>query len=101
MNGAHVAGGAIGTLVGAIVAPLLARYGVHVTDSTAALIGVAAVTLGAGVGHVASSQGLWPALKRVFVGPENPSRVTEAPVQVTKPAVAPVASATLPEPPAA
>lgn len=101
MNEAHVAGGAFGTLLGAIVAPLLAKYGVHVTDSTASLIGVAAVAFGVGLGHVISHQGIWPAIKRVFVGPEKPSKASDSSVQVTKPAVAPVAPAGLLEPPAA
>lgn len=101
MNGAHVTGGAIGTLLGAIVAPLLARYGVHVTDSTASLIGVAAVAFGVGLGHVVSSEGIWPAIKRVFVGPEKPVKATGASAQVIKPVVAPVAPEGATEPPAA
>jgi hypothetical protein len=66
-----------------------------VTDSTASLIGVAAVAFGVGLGHVVSHQGIWPALKRVFVGPQKPG--------VTSPAAgpkgvrdAPVASQTPP-----
>lgn len=75
MNGAHVTGAALGALLGAVLAPLLARYGVNVTDTTASLIGTGAVALGVGLGHVVSTQGVWPALKRVFVGP--PSQITE------------------------
>lgn len=96
MNGAHVTGGAIGTLLGAVLAPLLARYGVHVTDSTASLIGVAAASLGVGVGHVISTEGIWPALVRAFVGPRKAGQVkgqADAPEAVS---VAPVASQTPP-----
>lgn len=101
MDGSHVTGGAFGAAVGAVLAPLLARYGVDVTDSTASLIGVAAVAFGVGLGHVISHQGIWPAIKRVFVGPEKPAKASDASAQVTKPAVAPVAPTTLQEPPAA
>lgn len=86
MNGAHVAGGAIGTLIGAIVAPLLERYGVHITDTTASLVGVAAVSFGVGLGHVVSEQGVWPAVKRVFVGPEKPAKAPAASGKVVSPA---------------
>lgn len=92
MNGAHVTGGALGAAVGAVLAPLLAKYGVHVTDSTASLIGVAAASLGVGLGHVVSQQGILPALKRALVGPQRSSRPdppTVAPEAVT---TAPVAS---------
>lgn len=92
MNGAHVTGGAIGAAVGAVLAPLLAKYGVHVTDSTASLIGVAAVSLGVGLGHVVSQQGLWPAIKRVFVGPQKPSRPDPPAVRREAVTAAPVAS---------
>lgn len=94
MNGAHVTGGAIGAAVGAVLAPLLARYGVHVTDSTASLIGVGAVSLGVGLGHVVSQQGLWPALKRVFVGPPKASRPDPPAVAAKAVTTAPVASQT-------
>lgn len=97
MNGAHVTGGAIGALVGAVVAPLLARYGVHITDSTASLIGVAAVSLGVGLGHVVSTEGIWPAIKRVFVGPARPKVVV---VSAGKPAGATEAPAASQPPPA-
>jgi hypothetical protein len=83
MNEAHVAGGAFGTLLAAILSPLLAKYGVHVTDSTASLIGVAAVAFGVGLGHVVSHQGIWPAVKRIFVGPQP---------EVTSPAAGPEAA---------
>jgi len=94
MNEAHVAGGAFGTLLAAILSPLLAKYGVHVTDSTASLIGVAAVAFGVGLGHVVSHQGIWPAVKRVFVGPQksgvtipavSPEAVRDAPVALQAP----------------
>lgn len=91
MNGAHVTGGAIGAAVGAVLAPLLARYGVHVTDSTASLIGVAAVSLGVGLGHVVSQQGIWPALVRVFTGPQKPSRPDPPAVKSEAATAAPVA----------
>ena len=91
MNGAHVTGGAVGAAFGAVLAPLLARYGVHVTDTTASLIGVAACSLGVGLGHVISKQGIWPAIKRVFVGPERPAEATAAPMRVTEPVSVPSA----------
>lgn len=92
MNGAHVAGGALGTLLGAILSPLLAKYGVHVTDSTASLIGVAAVSFGVGLGHIVSHQGIWPAVKRVFVGPQKPARVVSPAAGPEAVREAPVAS---------
>lgn len=92
MNGAHVTGGAIGAAVGAVLAPLLARCGVSVTDSTASLIGVAAASLGVALGHVISDQGVWPAVKRVFVGPQKPAEVTYPAVGPEAVTVAPVAS---------
>lgn len=101
MNEAHVAGGAFGALLGAILAPLLAKYGVHVTDTTASLIGVAAASLGVGLGHVISSQGLWPAVKRVFVGPEGHAKASDDSVRVIKPVVAPAAPSAPQEPPTA
>lgn len=92
MNGARVTGGAVGAAVGAVLAPLLAKYGVHVTDSTASLIGVAAVSLGVGLGHVVSQQGIWPALKRAFVGPQGSSRPDPSVVRPEAVTAAPVAS---------
>lgn len=98
MNGAHVAGGAFGTLLGAILSPLLAKYGVHVTDSTASLIGVAAVALGVGFGHVVATQGIWPAVKRVFVGPQKPNESRTQAVEPEALRTAPVASQAPPVP---
>lgn len=98
MSGAHVTGGAIGAAVGAVLAPLLAKYGVRVTDSTASLIGVAAVSLGVGLGHVVSQQGILPALKRVFVGPQGLSRPDPPAVAPKAATTAPVASQTPPAP---
>jgi hypothetical protein len=92
MNEAHVAGGAFGTLLAAILSPLLAKYGVHVTDSTASLIGVAAVAFGVGLGHVVSHQGIWPAVKRIFVGPQKPTGVTSPVAGPEAAREAPVAS---------
>lgn len=96
MNEAHVAGGAFGALLGAILAPLLAKYGVHVTDTTASLIGVAAASLGVGLGHVVSKQGIWPAIKRAFVGPQKADKVNPPAMKPAAVTVAPVASQTPP-----
>lgn len=98
MNGAHVTGGAIGAAVGAVLAPVLAKYGVHITDSTASLIGVAALSLGVGFGHVVSGEGILPAIKRAFIGPQKPSRVDPP---VAKPAAVTAAPVTSQQPPAA
>lgn len=96
MDGAHVTGGAFGAAVGAVLAPLLARYGVDVTDSTASLIGVAAASLGVGLGHVVSKQGIWPAIKRAFVGPQKAGKVNPPAMKPAAVTVAPVASQTPP-----
>lgn len=74
MNGAHVAGGGLGTLVGAAIAEALRRYA-HwdVSDADAALIGSAALSAGVGFGHLVSSVGLLPALRKALRGPQRVS----------------------------
>jgi hypothetical protein len=70
MNGAHVSGGALGAVLAAILSPLLTSWGLGtLPDSTYALIGSLGLAMGVGLGHVIATQGLWPALKRVFTGP--------------------------------
>lgn len=77
MNGVHIAGGGFGTLVGAIVAQALRRYaGWDLSDADAALIGSAALSAGVGLGHVFSTAGALPALRRALYGPEKPPAAT-------------------------
>lgn len=92
MNGAHVTGGAIGAAVGMVLAPLLAKCGVHVTDSTSALIGAGVLAFGAGLGHVVSTVGILPAIKRAFLGPQKPTRPDPPAVKPAAVTTAPVAS---------
>lgn len=58
-----------GSAIGGAVAWALARYGLHVSPSDAAVIGSGLSALGVGLAHVIADQGLWPAVRRVFVGP--------------------------------
>lgn len=82
MKGAHVAGGGLGALLGLVVATALRRYaGWHVSDADASLIGSAAVAAGAGLGHVWTTVGLIPAVRRGVFGPpkaKTPEKVLEA-----------------------
>ena len=71
MNGAHISGAGIGTLVGAVAAQALKKWaGVNLDSADAALIGSGALAAGAGVAHVISSVGLIPAIRRALLGPE-------------------------------
>jgi len=58
-----------GSAIGGAVGWALARYGIHVSSSDAAVIGSGLSALGVGLAHVIADQGLWPAIRRVFLGP--------------------------------
>ena len=76
MKAAHVAGGAAGALAGLVVATVLRRYvGWDVTQADASLIGSAALSAGAGIGHVWSTTGIIPAVRRGVFGPKAPAPV--------------------------
>jgi hypothetical protein len=69
VTGAHVAGATLGATLGAVLASVLNKYGFNVDEATAALIGSFLLAAGVGLGHIVSTEGLWPAFKRVFAGP--------------------------------
>lgn len=78
MKPAHVAGGAAGALAGLVVATVLRRYvGWDITPPDASLIGSAALSAGAGIGHVWSTTGIVPAVRRGVFGPAKAKDVTE------------------------
>lgn len=78
MKAAHVAGGAFGALAGLVVATVLRRYvGWDVTQADASLIGSAALSAGAGVGHVWTTTGLIPAVRRGIFGPPKAKDVAQ------------------------
>lgn len=68
MNGNHVAGAAIGALIGFVAS----NFGWHVGQDEALTIGAAAAVVGGGLVHIATGPGLIPALKRAVVGPQKP-----------------------------
>lgn len=82
VNPSHVAGGAVGALLGAVVAGLLRHYtSVHPSDVDAAAIGSAAVAAGVWAGHILGTVGLIPAFHRLLHGP--PSQATPVSPQVS------------------
>jgi hypothetical protein len=68
LSTAHVAGASFGGFVGAGIALVLARYGVNISRADDALIGGFVLSTGAGVGHVVAKYGVFPALKKLFLG---------------------------------
>lgn len=55
-------------MLGAVIAIVLTRFHVHVSDIDAAILGSAALSAGVGIGHVVGQVGIWGALKRLAVG---------------------------------
>jgi len=69
MTGTHVT---VGTVFGATLAATLAKYGIKVDKVEAAVAGAALAGVLTGLAHIVATQGLWPAVKRIFVGPKPP-----------------------------
>ena len=67
MNGNHITGGTIGLLIGSVAA----RYGWNLSDQEATLIGVAFAAVGGVVAHLATGPGIWPGIKRAFLGAKS------------------------------
>lgn len=66
MNSTHVT---VGSVIGGVGAYFLAKYGVNVSAQDAAFAGAALAGIGSGLAKVVATQGLWPAVRRIFVGP--------------------------------
>lgn len=64
----HVAGGGFGGVVAAVIVAVCNRYGVHVSDVDATIVGSVALSAGVGLGHVFAKYGVFPALKKFFTG---------------------------------
>ena len=70
MNASHVAGGAIGLALAAVVVALVRRYAsTTFSDTDATLIGGAAVAIGVGIAHAVWQVGLGPIFSRILHGP--------------------------------
>lgn len=65
---AHVAGGGVSVVVGAIAVAVCNHYGWNVSDADALVIGGAAVSVGAGLGHIISKVGVFGAFKQFLHG---------------------------------
>lgn len=74
MTGSHVAGAGIGAIVGTVLVALGTRIGLDLTNVDAAVIGGAAIAVGAGALHVLgkawTGAGILPSLRRGFFGPK-------------------------------
>jgi hypothetical protein len=68
LQSSHVTGAGVGAFVGATVAGVLNRYRITISPADAALIGSFALSAGVGLGHVVAQYGVFPALKKLFVG---------------------------------
>jgi hypothetical protein len=64
----HVAGGSLGGIAAVIVVSVCNRYHWHVSDVDAVFIGSAALSAGAGLGHVFAQVGVRGAVKRLWRG---------------------------------
>ena len=94
MTGTHVT---VGSALGALVAVLLARYGLKLDSSSAALVGSAASAVGVGLAHLVTGVGIIPALRRVVFGPPKPAPLP--PVRAVVPPLAPTTLAPTAPPP--
>lgn len=78
MTGSHIAGGGTGGIAGVILAALGTRIGLHLDDTTAAALGIGAVGVGLAFGHAFgkawAGPGIFPALRRGFMGPKKASK---------------------------
>lgn len=73
MATSHVVGGGSAALVGAVAVSLVNRFfHSHVSDTDAIVIGAAAVSAGAAVGHEIASVGLAGIFKRIVRGAPKP-----------------------------
>ena len=73
VNGAHGSGGTIGALIGY----LASRYNWHVSQDEALAWGALFASVGITVAHMFTAAwtgiGLWPSLKRGWLGPTKPT----------------------------
>lgn len=65
---AHVAGGGVSVVVGAVVVAICNHYGWDVSNTDALVIGGATVSAGAGLGHVIGKVGVFGAVKQFLHG---------------------------------
>lgn len=65
---AHVAGGGVSVVVGAVAVAICSHYGWRVSDTDALVIGGAAVSVGAGLGHVIGKVGVFGAVRQLLHG---------------------------------
>ncbi|MDE2098574.1 MAG: hypothetical protein KGL39_15070 [Patescibacteria group bacterium] len=71
LSAAHVVGGSLGGLVGAVTAGVLAHFHYHVSDLDASLLGSAALSAGVAFGHVVSKVGVLGAFKQLAWGSKS------------------------------
>lgn len=69
MNGSHVAGGSIA----ALIVYCASRFGWSVSTDEAAALAGAAFGIGAGISHLAQTEGLVPGIRRYIFGPGKKS----------------------------
>lgn len=68
LRAAHVAGGGVVVVAGAVVVAVCNHFGWTVSDSDSLIIGGAAVSIGAGLGHVIGESGVVGALRMLWRG---------------------------------
>lgn len=68
LRASHVAGGGVAVALADALVAVLSHYGVHVSDVDALIVGGAAASAGAGLGHVIGAVGLVGAFKRLLRG---------------------------------
>jgi hypothetical protein len=68
VSASHIAGGGVVGGVGAVVVAVCNHFGWHVSDVDAVLAGGAAVSVGAGIGHVIGQVGIVGAFKQLWRG---------------------------------
>ena len=68
LSASHVAGGGVIGAAGAVVVAVCNHFGWHVSDVDAVMVGGAAVSVGAGLGHVIGKVGVFGAFKQLLRG---------------------------------
>jgi len=68
LRASHVVGGSLSAVVGVIAVAVSNHFALHLSDEDALLVGGAAVSMGAGLGHIIGQVGLFGAFRRLLHG---------------------------------